>query len=68
MKSSQQIVGQLCRLNARRNTERGVTSIEYALLGVLIALAIIGGLSGTGENNEGIWSDWIARVLAVISP
>ena len=29
--------------------ERGVTSIEYALLGALIAMAIIGGVSALGS-------------------
>lgn len=48
--------------------QRGVTSIEYALIAALIALGIIGGLSATGDNNQSLWAGWIDRVIAIISP
>lgn len=35
--------------------ERGVTSIEYALLGALIAMAIIGGVSVLSSSVESLY-------------
>ncbi|MDO9146657.1 MAG: Flp family type IVb pilin [Hydrogenophaga sp.] len=49
-------------------SEAGVTSIEYALLGALIAVAIIAALSATGQENGGIWGRWTASFLSAISP
>jgi Flp pilus assembly pilin Flp len=44
----------------------GVTSIEYALIASLIALAIIVGVSATGEANAQNWSFWTSKVIAVM--
>ena len=35
--------------------EKGVTSIEYALIAVLIAIAIIGGVTLAGEEVKGLF-------------
>jgi len=43
---------------------RGVTSVEYALLAALIALAIVGVLNTTGAENGGLWGAWTARAIA----
>lgn len=44
--------------------QRGVTSIEYALMASLIALAILVGVGATGEANEESWSFWTGKVIA----
>ena len=47
--------------------EDGVTQIEYALLGVLIALAIVVGASSLGDTINAMYG-WIAeRVTTVLS-
>ncbi|MDD2918566.1 Flp family type IVb pilin [Rhodoferax sp.] len=46
--------------------QRGVTSIEYALLATLIAVAIIVGVGATGEANAQSWSNWTAKVIAAV--
>lgn len=46
--------------------QRGVTSIEYALIVALIALAIIGALASTGVETGGLWSDWTTKALAAL--
>ena len=38
-----------------RGTERGATAIEYALLGALMILVVIGALAALGGNLEGIF-------------
>ena len=48
--------------------QRGVTSIEYALLASLIAMAIIGALSATGGANGSIWTAWTDKVVAALGP
>ncbi|WP_439671359.1 Flp family type IVb pilin [Cupriavidus necator] len=35
--------------------ERGVTSIEYALIGVMIAMAILVGLSAAGDSVKSLY-------------
>ncbi|MDP1527941.1 MAG: Flp family type IVb pilin [Rhodoferax sp.] len=45
---------------------RGVTSIEYAMIASLIALAIIVGVGATGEANAKNWSFWTGKVIAVL--
>ena len=35
---------------------RGATSIEYALIGSLIAVVIIAAISATGDSVEGVYS------------
>ena len=47
--------------------QRGVTSIEYALLGTLIALGIIAGVGATGEANALSWANWTGKVIAVVT-
>lgn len=47
--------------------QRGVTSIEYALIASLIAMAIIAGLSATGGANGSIWSTWTSKVIAALN-
>lgn len=46
---------------------RGVTSIEYALLAALIALVIVGALGSTGTENGGIWGDWTRKAVAAFN-
>ena len=46
--------------------QRGVTSIEYALVASLIAIAIVGGVSAAGGANASYWSAWVGRVVAVL--
>lgn len=50
----------------RVSHQEGVTSIEYALLAALIAVAIIGVLSGTGAANGSAWIDWTTKILDAI--
>ncbi|MCM2342555.1 Flp family type IVb pilin [Rhodoferax sp.] len=45
--------------------QRGVTSIEYALMAFLIAIAIIVGVGATGEANALNWSKVTTAVKAV---
>ena len=35
--------------------ERGVTSIEYALIGALLAMAIVGGVSTLGDAVQSLY-------------
>jgi Flp pilus assembly pilin Flp len=44
--------------------QRGVTSIEYALIASLISLAIIVGVGATGDANAQNWSTWTGKVIA----
>jgi Flp pilus assembly pilin Flp len=47
--------------------QRGVTSIEYALLATLIAMAIIVGVGATGEANALSWASWTGKVITAVS-
>ena len=47
--------------------EKGVASIEYALITVLIAVAILGTLQATGTENGGIWSVWTTRFITAVN-
>lgn len=47
--------------------QRGVTSIEYALIASLIAIAIIVGVSATGEANAQSWFNWTGKVIAALN-
>lgn len=47
--------------------QAGVTSIEYALLASLIAIAIVGALQATGTANGGLWGAWTAKFIAAVS-
>lgn len=44
----------------------GVTSIEYALIASLIAIAIIVGVRATGEANALSWANWTGQVLDAV--
>lgn len=39
-------------LATRRNSEKGATVIEYALIAALIAVVVIGAVTAIGENAE----------------
>jgi Flp pilus assembly pilin Flp len=47
--------------------QRGVTSIEYALMASLIALAIVVGVGATGEANRDSWSLWTGKVITALN-
>jgi len=49
-----------------KTQQRGVTSIEYALMAALIALVIITAVASTGTENGGLWGHWTALVIAAI--
>ncbi|RQR57630.1 Flp family type IVb pilin [Burkholderia sp. Bp9126] len=44
--------------------ERGVTSIEYALLGSLIAMAIVFAVMSLGTSLSNLYQDVAARIAA----
>ncbi|WP_343656626.1 Flp family type IVb pilin [Cupriavidus sp.] len=44
-----------CRTRTFRRDTRGVTAIEYALLGALIAMVIIGAVSVLGGNVKTLY-------------
>ncbi|ALN74336.1 Flp family type IVb pilin [Aureimonas sp. AU20] len=46
---------------------RGTTAIEYALLASLIAMAMIGGVSATGQSIGGMMGSVFAQISAVLS-
>jgi Flp pilus assembly pilin Flp len=48
--------------------QRGVTSIEYALIAFLIAIAIIVGVGATGVANAVNWNKVSAALTKVLSP
>lgn len=48
------------------STEDGVSAIEYALLGALIAAVIVGALTATGQGNGGLWGQWTSTFLEAI--
>ena len=50
----------------KRRACHGVTSIEYALIATLIAIAIIVGVGATGEANALSWSIWTGKVIAAL--
>lgn len=62
--------GSLCGAEActvaSKATQRGVTSIEYALIASLIAIAIIGGVASTGDANSTVWTSWTGKVIGAI--
>jgi len=47
-----------------RRTQGGVTSIEYALIAALIAIAIIGAVTAAGGANGEKWAAWTAAAIA----
>lgn len=56
---------EIALLNIRK--QKGVTSIEYALMAALIALAAIGGFSLLGGSQGSGWDAWSAKVVEVIA-
>ncbi len=57
----------MCEHVARpRHQQRGVTSIEYALLASLIVVVIVGAIGATGDANGLNWTIWVGRVVAAI--
>ena len=61
--------GMLMVKQARRrgHHQSGVSSIEYALIASLIAVAIIGGLQAAGSANGGLWGTWTSRFAAAVN-
>lgn len=49
-----------------RESQRGVTSIEYALIASLIAVVIVGGVAATGDANGNKWAYWTGKVIVAI--
>lgn len=47
-------------------TDDGVTAIEYGLLAALIAVAIIGSVSLTGDSLGAVYTAWTTVVLAAL--
>jgi pilus assembly protein Flp/PilA len=54
------------RVARPRYQHRGVTSIEYALIASLIAVAIVGAIAATGDANGSIWTSWTGKVAAAL--
>ncbi|MBN3791651.1 Flp family type IVb pilin [Burkholderia sp. Ac-20353] len=46
--------------------ERGVTSIEYALMGSLVAIAILAGVGTLGHSLNGVYQRVAATALAAM--
>lgn len=58
----------MAKLPRRRgHHQSGVTSIEYALLASLIAVAILASLQATGTANGGLWGAWTAKFITAVS-
>jgi Flp pilus assembly pilin Flp len=53
-------------VNRHGQRQRGVTSIEYALMASLIAIAIVAGVSAAGGANALSWATWVGKVVAVL--
>lgn len=51
---------------AKCKKQSGVTSIEYALLASLIALAAIGGFSLLGASQDSGWAVWTSKVIGAV--
>jgi pilus assembly protein Flp/PilA len=50
----------------RRRTERGATSLEYALIASLISVVIIAGVTAVGESNRQLWTDIVNKIVAAL--
>lgn len=48
-------------------SQKGVTIIEYALIGVLVSVAVIVGLSLTGTNLETIYKGIATKIAQVVA-
>lgn len=55
-----------CRLQAFARDDSGATSIEYALLGALIAVAIVGAVSATGQQVHELYERVSEQVVAAL--
>lgn len=49
-----------------RARQRGVSSIEYALVGVLVAVAIVSSVAVVGTNLEASYSSTAGSVIAAL--
>jgi pilus assembly protein Flp/PilA len=47
--------------------EAGVTAIEYGLMAALIAVAILGAISLTGDNLGAMYDTWTQAVVAALN-
>ena len=47
--------------------ERGVTAIEYGLLGALIVVAAIGGFTALGGSLTDLYDRWSGAVIAALN-
>lgn len=58
----------LCKIlkNLLKN-ENGVTALEYALLGALIAVVIVGAVTNVGLNVQALFTNVADQVAAVVS-
>lgn len=54
-------------LGALLRREDGVTAIEYGLLAGLIAIAILVGLTATGDGIVAMYNRWSAAVIAALT-
>ncbi len=48
-------------------SQKGVTMIEYALIGSLVSIAVIVGLTATGTNLEKIYNDVATKIAQVVA-
>ena len=55
-----------CTRTGSRRRQTGVTAIEYALIAALIAIAIIGGLSVTGNGLKNLYDASTSKIIAAI--
>ena len=62
--ASAAIAGMRKGIQALWRDERGVTSIEYGLLGALIVVVCIGAFRATGGSLSAVYVQWSAAVLA----
>ncbi len=60
MRKASQLVANFLAIDS----ERGVTAIEYGLIGTLVALAIIVGATALGVNLNGIFNYLAGKVQA----
>ena len=50
-----------------KRQRQGVTSIEYALIAMLIALVIIGAIRATGANLGALYNDIMTSIVSALS-
>lgn len=64
MRLGQYVSNWIC--SKHRSSQRGVTSIEYALIASLIAIVIVGSISAAGGENNDLWAHWTGEVVAAL--